>query len=598
MGAISGWVASSRNAPDESALAAMLQTLAHRAGEDALSGFVDARANCRAVLGATQYDEASGIALALDGAIVNRGELRAELAKRGYALPLGSDAELLLKAYQHWDKDVVKRLRGAFAFAVWDGRKERLFLARDRFGEKPLYLREAAGTLYFASEIKALLAAGGRADVDLGAVWDHLACRYVPGPRTLVSGIRKLAPASYAVWQFRKLHETKYWVPPDRNAFTGKAEDAGALDGFIERLTEAVKLQLPGGVFLSGGIDSAAIVAIAAQQGVPVSTFSAGFEGDKASELPAAARAAKHFGTEHHELVITAQDLVDRLPRLIEARDAPLSRPSDAALHMLAAHAAGKVKVVLTGEGSDEVLGGYRRHAAERYAWAFRSLPTFLALAAPLAHTYPRLRAASASFKLEDWRERAVRWNGVLSAGERAKLSVLGLNGSALSNIQPDARTSSLRRVLYFEQMSSLPDNVLERSDRMTMAASLEARAPFLDHRLAEYVSALPDAARVRGLATKWILRRALGRLAPARALSLRKGGWLPAGAWLKGELRERLADHLRGPQSLTRPYYEAKVLDRVLDEHDKGRRNHEELLWTLLNLEIWHRTYSASASR
>jgi len=590
MGAIAGWVSST--AKEEAALAPMLERLAHR-GSAELSGFVDRRKSCQMVMGANLYDAQARIAVVLDGAIANRDELRAWLAKRSYAFPGGSDAEVLLRAYQYWDRDAIKHLRGGFAFAIWDGRKERLLLARDRFGEKPLYLREAGGTLHFASEPKAL--AGADAEVDLEAVWEHLACRYVPGPRTLVRGVRKLPPASYALWQFRKLRETRYWIPPDKNPSTAQESIIEPVDGFIERLGDAVKLALPGGVFLSGGIDSAAIVALATKQGARVATFSAGFAGDKASELPAAAQAAKHFGTEHYELTISPRDLIDRLPRLVAMRDAPLSRPSDVALHLLAAHAARVTPVVLTGEGGDEVLGGYRRHAAERFAWAFQGVPTVLALLAPLTGSSPRLRAAAASLPIEDWRERSLRWNGGLTRAERNRLSISGAQDSLLlEGISADPAASALRRVLYFEQMSSLPDNLLERSDRMAMAASVEARAPFLDHRLVEYVSSLPDELRVRGMSTKWILRRALSRLVPPRALSLQKGGWLPGGT-LRGEFRELARDHLTGPASRTRAYYEPKVLDRVLDAHDKGRKGNEELLWTLLNLEIWHRTQSAA---
>ena len=201
------------------------------------------------------------------------------------------------------------------------------------------------------------------------------------------------------------------------------------------------------------------------------------------------------------------------------------------------------------------------------------------------------MRTAAASLPIEDWRDRALRWNGGLTRAERARISILDVKDSSKADAT-DAATSALRRVLYFEQTSSLPDNLLERADRMAMAASVEARAPFLDHRLVEYVSALPDELRVRGVSTKWILRRALSRLVPARALTLKKSGWLPEGT-LRGELGGLARDHLTGAASRTRAYYEPKVLDRVLDEHDKGRGKHEELLWTLLNLEIWHRTQS-----
>jgi asparagine synthase (glutamine-hydrolysing) len=226
----------------------------------------------------------------------------------------------------------------------------------------------------------------------------------------------------------------------------------------------------------------------------------------------------------------------------------------------------------------------------------FRGVPTLLGLAGPLSSTFPGLRTAASSLGLEDWRERSVRWNGLMTRGERKSISILDFEDKFSKDVEGDPNASRLRRMLYFDQVSALPDNVLERSDRMTMAASLEARAPFLDHRVAEYVSSLPDTLRVRGLETKWILRRALSRLVPGRGLSFQKGGWLPARGPANGGVSaafsEQLDEHLRGPRSLTRAYYEPKTLDRAIDDQIAGRHNNQELLWTLLNLEIWHRQY------
>jgi asparagine synthase (glutamine-hydrolysing) len=548
----------------------------------------------RVVLGQPLYDADCGIALILDGTIANRGELKAQLAMRSERGAKDSGGEALLRAYERWDKDVVHHLRGAFAFALWDARKERLMLARDRFGEKPLYLCEGGGALYFASELRALLKIPGvPSQPDPGAVHDYLAYRYVPAPRTLIGGVRKLMPGTCVLWQFGRLREIRYWTPPDRSS---KAEEklADPVAAFTTRLDEAVKLQLPAGVLLSGGLDSATLVALASRHEKRLQTFSAGFADDRHSELPRAARVAKHFGTEHHEIVLSPRDIVARLPQAVASRDAPVSRPGDVALHFLACEAARSVSAVLTGDGCDEVLGGYRRHVAERFGWGLRNLPTVLGLLAPLARQRPQLQTAIASLRIKDWRARCARWVGVLTEAETRKLSVLEtkalFNGENAPPFDADPRASSLRRALYFDQASWLPDNVLERADRMTMAASLEARAPFLDHRLVEFVSALPDELRVRGLHTKWILRRAARPLLPR--LRPRKAGFrIPVWEWLRGELREFLLEHLRGAASLTRPYYEPRALDRLLDEHLTGRRNHETLLWTLLNLEIWHRT-------
>ncbi|HZQ72199.1 MAG TPA: asparagine synthase (glutamine-hydrolyzing) [Burkholderiales bacterium] len=616
---IAGWITGPRNAPPDGAVLPMLEALAHRGPDGAgACSFVDAASGQRIVLGHRRLaiidpqgspqpmcDEAAGLGLTFNGEIFNFRELRAELEKRGYRFSRDSDTEVLLRAYQHWGTKVVQHLRGQFAFAIWDAREERLLLARDRFGEKPLYLYESGGALFFASEIKALLKAPGvDPGVDLSAVWDCLAYRYVPGPRTLFQGIRKLPPATLAVWQLGRLRETRYWTPPDKNLNKSKSKE-NPLEGFKAHLEEAVKLQMvsdvPFGAFLSGGLDSSTIVALMSRHSSRVKTFSVGFAEDRYSELPYAAQIAKHFGTEHHEIVVCHEDLIQRLPALVAFRDAPVSEPSDIPIHMLAGEARKSVKMVLTGEGSDEILGGYPKHVMERFAWGFQGVPSLVSLVSPLVQALPfgfrRVKTAVAALNIRDWRSRYVRWFGALDMAGRERLSVLGLNGSHVVDCMPpfdaEPANSSLRRILYFDQTSWLPDNLLERGDRMTMAASLEARVPFLDHKLAEYVSSLPDALRVRGLTTKWILRQAGRALLPARILKRPKVGFrVPVNEWFRGPMRDYLLEHLRGSGSLTRRYYDPAALDRVLDNHLEGRQNQEKLLWTLLNLEIWHRQY------
>ncbi|HEX7220185.1 MAG TPA: asparagine synthase (glutamine-hydrolyzing) [Burkholderiales bacterium] len=574
MGAIAGWVAG-RSAPDEAALLPALEALAHRgaSGEGLFAYRTDN--GHRVALGQPWFDEAAGIAVALDGALANRAELKNQLVKRGYAFAGENPAETLARAYEHWDKDVVHQLRGAFAFALWDARKERLMLARDRLGEKPLYVCEQ-GAFFFGSEIKALLRMPGvRAEADPTALRDYLAYRYVPGSRTLVRGVRKIAPGSYALWQFGRSREVRYWVLPDQRPLSAKPS-ADPVNEFTEKLEEAVKLQLPAGVLLSGGFDSAALVALGSRH-ARLKTYSAAFADDAASELERAAQVAKHFGTEHHEIVLAPRDVVARLPQVVAHRDGPVSRPADVALHFLACEATRSSPALITGEGSDEILGGYRRHVAERYDWIFRSMPTLLFLAQPLVRGRPQWQAAFASLRTPDWPRRYVRWTGAVDLDERDRLFP-GKN--ELPSFEADAKASRLRRALYYDQVSMT-----------TMAASLDARAPFLDHRLVEFVSTLPDDLRVRGLSTKWILRQAARPLLPK--LKPRKGGFaIPAGAWLRGDLRDYVLEHLRGQGSLTRAYYEPRVLDRVLDEHLAGKRNNETVLWTLLNLEIWHRTF------
>ena len=551
----------------------------------------------------------AGLAITFNGEIYNFRELRDELKVYGYAFALDSDTEVLLRAYQHWGDKVVDKLRGMFAFAIWDSKNQRLYMARDRFGEKPLFLRQDGESLFFASEIKALLQLPQpKPGVNLSAVWDFLAYRYVPGPKTLFDGIRKLNPGTCATWEKGKLTERRYWSAPDRESPPEKTPERDVVNTFLGRLDEAVKLQMvsdvPFGAFLSGGLDSSTIVALMTRHNTNVRTFSVGFGEGGYSELGYASVVAKHFGTQHHELTVNFDDIVANLPKLVGYRDAPISEPSDIPIYMLAKEASKTVKMVLTGEGSDEILGGYPKHVYERFVQGYQLLPGYIRnnLIAPLTQSLPyefrRAKTAVTNLNIEDWRERYVRWFGALNHTERDELTVLRMHEGAQGDAAPPfdaARDSTtLRRILYFDQTSWLPDNLLERGDRMTMAASIESRVPFLDHELATYVSSLPDSYRVKGMKTKWILRQAGKSLIPDAILERPKVGFrVPVNKWFQGPLKEYLVDHLKSGDSKTRAYYDNQVLDRMLDDHIDGRQNHEKLLWALLNLEIWHRQYA-----
>ncbi len=603
----------------------MLDSLAHRGPDGHGTARYASRAGDRVLLGHRRLaiidpvggkqpmcDDAAGLALTFNGEIYNFRELRAELSACGCRFALDSDTEVLLRAYQHWGEKMVERLRGMFAFAIWDASRQQLFIARDRFGEKPLFLHEDADGFYFASEIKALLhLPQPRPRVNLSAVWDFLAYRYVPGPQTLLEGIRKLAPGTCATWKDGRLTERRYWFAPDRDAVEGGRLAVGGEDTvrqFLSHLDEAVKMQMvsdvPFGAFLSGGLDSSTIVALMTRHNTNVKTFSVGFGEGGYSELEYANVVARHFGTQHHELIVGFDDIVENLPRLVGYRDAPVSEPSDIPIYMLAKEASKTVKMVLTGEGSDEILGGYPKHVFERFAQGYQLMPGMIRhnLIAPITHSLPygfrRTKTAITNLNIEDWRERYVRWFGALNHREREELSVLRLNGYDPANEAPPfdsaPGSTTLRRILYFDQTSWLPDNLLERGDRMTMAASIESRVPFLDHELAGFVSTLPDSYRVKGLKTKWILRQAGRSLIPDAILERKKVGFrVPVNKWFQGPLKDYLCDHLRGRDSKTRAYYDPQVLARVMDDHIEGRQNHEKLLWALLNLEIWHRQYA-----
>lgn len=618
---IAGFIGQNRG-DAQSRIAQMTDTLAHRGPDDsgAFTGTAS-HGTLEVALGHRRLaiidlasghqpmtDESGRIQLVFNGEIYNYRGLRGELQNRGHSFSTNSDTEVLLRAYQEFGSRCVEHISGMFAFALWDVRTETLFLARDRFGKKPLFVAQSAGSIAFASEIKALLAySPSISAIDTEAVWDYLAYRYVPGPATLFQGIRKLPPGAWLEWRAGRMKEQRYYSPPDGQPRAQTPVPVDPVGAFLERLDRSVERRMvsdvPFGAFLSGGIDSSAVVALMTRHSaMPVSTFSVGFREARYSELAYARVVAQAFGTQHHELTISEDDVMTHLPEAIRYRDAPVSEPSDIPILLLSREAARSVKMILTGEGSDETLGGYPKHVFERYAALYQHLPHSLrdTIVAPLVRTLPyryrRVKTAIANLGLDSWQERMPSWFGALAPAERVRLAP-DLQPKHPSGLQecPANRNTALRRILYFDQTSWLPDNLLERGDRMTMAASLEARMPFLDHELAEFVSSLPDRYRVRGMQTKWILRQAMRRVLPDSILNRPKVGFrVPVNEWFRGKMRTYLCDHLTDQASLTRAYYQRNELERILAEHLDGRQNHEKLLWSLLNLELWHRIYAA----
>jgi asparagine synthase (glutamine-hydrolysing) len=552
-------------------------------------------------------NEDGNVHVVFNGEIYNFQHLRDKLISLGHRFVTASDTETIVHAYEQWGEQCVDHFRGMFAFAIWDARTDKLFLARDRFGKKPLFFREHEGTLLFASEIKSLLVFPGvKAEVDMDAVWEYLAYRYVPAPATLFTGIRKLMPGCYAVWERGRLHECRYYHPPDREPWRKTALPVDPVGAFLNQLDDAVRIRMisdvPFGAFLSGGIDSSALVGLMSRHStLPVKTFSVGFREAGYSELHYARVIADQFKTEHHELMVSHDEITSWLPKLVGFRDAPVSEPSDIPVYLLSAEARRTVKMVLTGEGADEFLAGYPKHVYENYVGWYQNIPRFVHhdLVKPLIQSLPyrfrRAKTAIVNLGLESFEERMPRWFGALSDQERAELVELQPPGRCAGGVQFDsaATSSPLRRMLYFDQASWLPDNLLERGDRMTMAASLEARMPYMDHELAAFVSSLPDRYRIRGHVTKWILHEAMKRLLPESILERPKVGFrVSVNAWFRGPMRNYLYDHLTGPASLTAHYYRKAALEKILDDHVAGRQNHEKLLWSVLNLEIWHRQY------
>lgn len=554
------------------------------------------------------------IQVVFNGEIYNFKSLRIELEFLGYTFSTDSDTETIVHAYEAWGTACVEKFHGMFAFALWDADKQELFLARDRFGKKPLYFIEFQDTLLFASEVKAILTFPGvKVNINACAVWDYFAYRYVPAPSTLFDGIHKLKPGSWALWKSGELMHKIYYQPPDRLKHHGmQSKSNDPVDSFFNILDSAVEKRMvsdvPFGAFLSGGLDSSAVVALMSRHSSsPVKTFSIGFSETAYSELAYAKVIADRFKTDHHELVVSADQIIEYLPRLIRFRDAPVAEPSDIPIYLLACEAAKKVKMVLTGEGADEFLGGYPKHVYESYASSYQRLPHVLRtgviepLVQLLPYSFRRVKTTMINFALEDPTERFPRWFGAMSDDERRGLVAMKEPTSTCSKpeatcerFEHESGNSPLRNILHFDQASWLPDNLLERGDSMTMAASLEGRMPFMDHELAEFVSSLDDHWRVRRHQTKFILREAMKRILPDNILGRPKVGLrVPVNEWFRSGMKDYLHDHLLGTDSKTRVYFHRDVLEKRLHEHSTGRQNHEKLLWCLLNLELWHRAYA-----
>lgn len=549
--------------------------------------------------------------IVFNGEIYNYIEIREELLKRGARFTSSSDTEVILEAWRAWGAECLPRFRGMFAFVLHDEVARTVVLARDHFGKKPLFLAErqtpSGPVLVFGSEISALLAHPQvDTELDVETLYQYLCWRYAPGPHTFFRGIRKLQPGSFLTWQDGLMKTQRYWTAPEETAQCRKPP-ADPIAAFLDVFDEAVRLRrradVPLGAFLSGGLDSAAIVATLAHLGAPdLRTFSIGFRDDPASELTAAAETAGEIGTTHTSLELAANDLTDLLPMLSRHRGAPITEPADLPIYLLSVEAAKHVKVVLSGEGADEMFAGYPKHLVERHLGHLAG-PGVLSVAghALLIATSPapaaarRLRIASRAMRARRFDERMILWFGAITPVERSRVWI----GPSVSR-QPDTRpftpapgSTSLRRVLHFDQTSWLPDNLLERMDMMTMAASIEARAPFMDVQLAEFASTLPDSYRIKGRVTKRIVREALAPRLPQSVLARRKNGFrMPVTEWFRGPLRDSARELLLSPDSISSPYLDRATVALYLDEHANGQQNHEKTLWALFALETFLREF------
>jgi len=555
-----------------------------------------------------------------NGEVYNFADLRRELEARGHVFRTHSDTEAVVHAYEEYGAACVERLRGMFAFAVWDSEERELFVARDRAGKKPLYYTlTRGGSLVFGSELKSLLEHPevGR-EVDPAALDAYLTFGYVPDPLSVFRGVWKLPPGSRLT--FRPGGEPRvgrYWDFPYGEDGGGRPATEGELiEELRALLDEAVRVRLvadvPLGAFLSGGIDSSTVVGLMARHSSrPVKTFSIGFREDSFDELSYARLAARHFSTEHHEFVVTPEvcHLVDDLVRHF---DEPFADSSALPTYVVSKMAREHVTVALSGDGGDELFAGYTRYGVDRRREKFARLPRLVrsGVMAPLSRRLPH-GAPGRNFinnvaldPLDRYLDSLSVFNqlgrpALYSAAFRAALG--GGEGAFGAFREVAAGSPSgdpLDRLLYLDSKTYLPGDILVKVDRMTMAASLEARVPLLDHKLIEFVCRrVPAALKFDGAETKAIFKRAVRGLVPDELLDRPKQGFgVPIEKWINRELRDRMRETLLERRTRERGYFEPSYVELLLDEHARGRRDHSMRLWALFVLELWHRSYADSA--
>jgi asparagine synthase (glutamine-hydrolysing) len=557
--------------------------------------------------------------IVFNGEIYNHSLLRPDLEAKGHRYRTHCDTETIIHLYEEYGPDCVQHLRGMFAFAIWDARKQRLFFARDRLGIKPLYYQVTGNEIVWGSEIKVIRAYPDTSvEFDRTVVPEYLAFGYLSGENTFYRGIRKLMPGHWMeVDSNGGITVQQYWDLPVTT--DSHHEDASYyIRSYRERLEQAVESHLmsdvPLGVFLSGGVDSSAVAALMTKiRQAPVETFSVGYSEDEYSELPYARIVARHLNSVHHEVLVSQQDFFDSLPFLIAHEDEPIVWPSSVPLYFVAKLARERVKVVLTGEGSDETLAGYTRYAftMKNAAWdrIYRSImPGAVRRIARASIASSRLLTATIRRKLShtflardgnSWA--SFYFDNFFSAFDENDQSTLlsddvqheCAKGSAYENVLAYWENSSgemLHRLLYTDIKTYLVE-LLMKQDNMSMAASIESRVPFLDHPLVEFATNIPQKLQVGGFAGKHILKKGLEDLLPHSILYRPKLGFpTPWSRWLAGPQLNVIRDLLLEPRSTERGLFKPAGVKRLFEEHRAGYRDHYDRIWRLLNLELWHR--------
>lgn len=613
---------------ERSTLVNMCDTIAHR-GPDADGFYINGsvglgsrRLSIIDVEGGRMpiHNEDETIWIVYNGEVYNFPQLRTQLEARGHRFATHSDTETIVHLYEEKGDDFARHLNGMFALAIWDDRRKRLVLARDQLGIKPLYYAVLDDRLVFGSELKTILADGVDRTIDRVALHDYLSFNYVPGPRSMFAAIRKLPPGHVLVFDAasRRVTTTRYWDLPEPGLSAPPASGRHLEDELLALLRDVVRDQMisdvPIGAFLSGGIDSSLVVALMSEcSDRPVRTFSLGFQEESYSELPYARMIARRFNTDHHELVLEpkAHDLVRAMS---EYFDEPFADSSSIAVYAVSQLAADHVKVALSGDGGDELFGGYYTYQADKLASIYRRLPKALG-----AGLFPWLvdrmpvsdEKASLDFKLRRFMAGGMlpplqahyAWKAYFS--EEAKMQLYGpLNGHA-KELRPSVSllegyhhgyqsTDWLNRLLYVDMKVQLVDDMLTKVDRMSMAHSLEVRVPLLDLRLVEFMSQVSSDLKVRGMTLKYLLKRVAKRVLPKEILTRKKAGFtVPVASWVKTDLKDMVHEYLSPERLASQGIFDGRAVERLLDAHYRGVRNHSHNIWTLLMFSLWYERYA-----
>jgi asparagine synthase (glutamine-hydrolysing) len=564
-------------------------------------------------------NEDGSLHITYNGEIYNHAAFRASLEARGHTYQTHCDTETILHLFEEYGTSCVDHLRGMFAFAIWNKRNRELFIARDRLGVKPLYYALTDdGSLYFGSEIKTLLEAGAiKAEINFAALPDYLANHATTGEDTLFLGVKRLPPGHTLVWRDGEMEVKQYWDVSFEKTTDEGHSDADYIAEWGELFRASVRLRLmadvPLGMFLSGGIDSSAIAAVmSGMVDEPIKTFSVAFADREANELEYARIVARAFKTQHHEVVISPKDFFSALPRMVWHEDEPLAHPSSVALFFVSQLASKHVKVVLTGEGSDELLAGYARYRKTILNQALgrhyhhlstprlRSAVLNRISALPpsrvrqkLLRTFLAVSLDIESIYFDNFAVFPLSTQGdLLTPVARARIGEIDPYAGVRTVLNETDADSLLDRLLYVDIKTYLHE-LLMKQDQMSMAASVESRVPFLDHKLVEFTSSLPQRLKLRGWTTKYVLRQSMKGILPPPILARPKMGFpVPVGSWFRGAYAPVVEEYVLGSRAMSRGIFNPDFVRKLVEQHRRGEANHSERLWSLVNFEMWQRQF------